>query len=177
MSTGHWHHQSPPFGVALLRACQRPRYPRRALALTVLSAAASLLPAGPADVRESAAPAITEVVVAGPFVTESRPRPQAVKVAPRRERLAGASAHRRASRSRRGPNFGALAACESTNNPRAISPNGRYRGLYQFTFDTWASVGGSGDPAQAPRAEQTRRARALYVRRGRAPWPVCGAFL
>lgn len=76
-----------------------------------------------------------------------------------------------------GPDFAALAQCESSGNPRAVSPSGKYRGLYQFDLPTWRSVGGTGDPAQATPAEQTKRARLLYADRGRAPWPVCGRHL
>lgn len=68
----------------------------------------------------------------------------------------------------------AIAACESGGNPTAVSPGGTYRGLYQFDYGTWASVGGSGDPAAAPAAEQTYRAALLYARSGPSPWPVCG---
>lgn len=68
----------------------------------------------------------------------------------------------------------AIAACESGGNPRAISPTGEYRGKYQFDYDTWAGVGGSGDPAAASEAEQDMRAAELYSQRGAAPWPVCG---
>lgn len=68
----------------------------------------------------------------------------------------------------------AIAACESGGNPRAISPGGTYRGLYQFDAGTWASVGGSGDPASASPAQQTYRAALLYSRSGSSPWPVCG---
>ncbi len=68
----------------------------------------------------------------------------------------------------------AIAACESGRNPTAVSPGGTYRGLYQFDYGTWASVGGSGDPAAAPAAEQTYRAALLYSRSGPGPWPVCG---
>jgi peptidoglycan hydrolase CwlO-like protein len=68
-----------------------------------------------------------------------------------------------------------IAMCESGGNPRAISPNGQYRGMFQFTYATWASVGGSGDPAQASAAEQMRRAAILYERDGPGQWPVCGA--
>lgn len=70
-----------------------------------------------------------------------------------------------------------LAHCESTNNPRAISPSGKYRGLYQFDLRTWRSVGGTGDPINASRAEQTYRAQLLYQARGRSPWPSCGRLL
>ena len=76
-----------------------------------------------------------------------------------------------------GPNFAALARCESTGDPRAASPNGLYYGLYQFDFHTWQSVGGSGNPADASPSEQTMRAQRLYDQRGKAPWPVCGRHL
>jgi hypothetical protein len=68
----------------------------------------------------------------------------------------------------------AIAACESGGNPAAIGGGGLYRGKYQFDYATWASVGGSGDPAAASEREQDRRAATLYARAGSAPWPVCG---
>ena len=68
-----------------------------------------------------------------------------------------------------------IAACESGGNPRAIGGGGLYRGKYQFDRQTWASVGGSGDPAAAPEAEQDKRAAMLYARAGSSPWPVCGS--
>ncbi len=67
-----------------------------------------------------------------------------------------------------------IASCESHNNPRAVSSNGAYRGLYQFSFSTWSVVGGSGDPAAAPRPEQTWRAWVLLKNHGSGHWPVCG---
>ena len=70
-----------------------------------------------------------------------------------------------------------LRRCESTDNYQAISPSGRYRGAYQFDRPTWRTVGGTGDPALAPPAEQDARARELYARRGHQPWPVCGRYL
>jgi hypothetical protein len=69
----------------------------------------------------------------------------------------------------------AIAACESGGNPSAIGGGGAYRGKYQFDRQTWASVGGSGDPAAAPEAEQDKRAAMLYARAGAAPWPTCGS--
>lgn len=68
----------------------------------------------------------------------------------------------------------AIAACESGGNPTAVSADGAYRGKYQFDYGTWASVGGSGDPAAASEAEQDYRAALLYARAGSSPWPVCG---
>jgi peptidoglycan hydrolase CwlO-like protein len=67
-----------------------------------------------------------------------------------------------------------IAQCESGGDPTAVSSSGTYRGKYQFDPQTWRSVGGSGDPAAAPEAEQDRRAAILYSQRGSAPWPVCG---
>ncbi len=49
-----------------------------------------------------------------------------------------------------------------------------YYGKYQFDTQTWASVGGSGNPAKAPEAEQDYRAALLYSQAGASPWPVCG---
>jgi len=67
-----------------------------------------------------------------------------------------------------------IAACESKGNPRAIGGGGAFRGKYQFTYGTWAAVGGRGDPAAASEAEQDRRAAMLLRRSGSSPWPVCG---
>jgi TolA-binding protein len=68
----------------------------------------------------------------------------------------------------------AIASCESGGDPTAVSSDGSYRGLYQFDYGTWESVGGSGDPAAASAAEQTYRAALLYAQSGSSPWPVCG---
>jgi len=68
----------------------------------------------------------------------------------------------------------AIAACESGGDPTAVNPAGYY-GKYQFDLGTWASVGGSGNPAEAPEAEQDYRAALLLSRAGASPWPVCGA--
>ena len=67
-----------------------------------------------------------------------------------------------------------IAACESHGNPRAIGGGGAFRGKYQFTYGTWAAVGGRGDPASAPETEQDLRAAMLLKRSGSSPWPVCG---
>lgn len=70
--------------------------------------------------------------------------------------------------------LGKIALCESGGNPAAVSPSGLYRGKYQFDPQTWQNLGGSGDPAAAPEAEQDRIAGILYSQRGAASWPVCG---
>ncbi|MEA2230558.1 MAG: resuscitation-promoting factor RpfE [Solirubrobacteraceae bacterium] len=72
------------------------------------------------------------------------------------------------------PVLDSIAECESHGDPRAISSGGTYRGKYQFSYSTWATVGGDGDPAAASETEQDRRAAMLYRNGGPGHWPVCG---
>lgn len=145
---------------------------RRALGLTALMVAATLPPASPSvHAASAAATHPARALVAAP-VAEPRQDARTPAAPPSRPVRAP-----RADRTRRAPNFAALAQCESSGNPRAVSPNGLYGGLYQFDQHTWESVGGQGDPAAATPTEQTRRAWLLYTRRGTAPWPVCGRHL
>ena len=90
-----------------------------------------------------------------------------------RKRIRRVRSHIRATASVRGV-LDRIAACESHGNPRAIGGGGAFRGKYQFTYGTWASVGGTGDPAAAPEHEQDRRAALLLQRTGGSAWPVCG---
>jgi hypothetical protein len=116
------------------------------------------------DAREQRAEGAADVVVA-PHVEDQQRRedaehhqdPPALLVAHQRE-------HDRVQ---------AIAACESGGNPSTDTGNGFY-GKYQFTQETWQSVGGSGNPAHASEAEQDRRAAQLYAQSGPSPWPVCG---
>ena len=71
------------------------------------------------------------------------------------------------------PELERIAACESGGDPTAVGGGGAYRGKYQFTLETWQGLGGEGDPAAAPEAEQDRLALALYERSGAASWPSC----
>ena len=66
-----------------------------------------------------------------------------------------------------------IAQCESGGDPTAVSPDGRYRGKYQFSRRTWRSLGGKGDPAKAPEAEQDRLAALLMKKQGPSAWPSC----
>jgi Transglycosylase-like domain len=63
--------------------------------------------------------------------------------------------------------------CESRGRYGTNTGNGFY-GAYQFDLTTWWSVGGRGMPHLAPAVEQDYRAVVLRLRRGTAPWPVCG---
>ena len=76
-----------------------------------------------------------------------------------------------------GLNWAALAKCESGGRVDAVSSNGLYHGLYQFSVSTWRSVGGSGLPSDASADEQTYRAQLLYNKTGRSSWPHCGKYL
>lgn len=69
-----------------------------------------------------------------------------------------------------------VAKCESSLNPRAVSPSGKYRGLWQFDRATWKAYGGPGkDPIKVNARRQTEVAWRLFADRGWQPWPTCGA--
>jgi resuscitation-promoting factor RpfB len=76
-----------------------------------------------------------------------------------------------------GLNWAALANCESGGRATVVSSNGLYHGLYQFSVQTWRSVGGSGLPSDASPDEQTYRAQLLYNKAGAGQWPHCGRLL
>jgi len=109
-------------------------------------------------------------------------RPPALRAMTRDLRGDIRSLRRRLDRKRNGgapdvpipPQLRAIAQCESRGDPRAVSAGGTYRGKYQFSFATWRSVGGKGDPAAASETEQDRRAALLYRIGGPGHWPVCG---
>jgi peptidoglycan hydrolase-like protein with peptidoglycan-binding domain len=66
-----------------------------------------------------------------------------------------------------------IARCESSGNPAAVSPDGTYRGKYQFSRETWRELGGSGDPASAPESVQDQMAAKLLASQGASAWPNC----
>jgi peptidoglycan hydrolase-like protein with peptidoglycan-binding domain len=68
-----------------------------------------------------------------------------------------------------------LRVCESGNNYAIDTGNDHY-GAYQFDLPTWRSVGGSGYPNRASKAEQDARALRLYRMRGWQPWQ-CATIL
>jgi hypothetical protein len=75
-----------------------------------------------------------------------------------------------------GHDWDAVAQCESGGNWNTQTGNGFSGGL-QFTPSTWAANGGSGNPANASRAEQIRVAENVFATQGAGAWPVCGAYL
>ena len=65
-----------------------------------------------------------------------------------------------------------LAKCESGGNPATNTGNGFY-GMYQFTLETWQSLGGTGYPHEADAATQTAMAKKLQAQAGWGQWPGC----
>lgn len=65
-----------------------------------------------------------------------------------------------------------LAQCESGGDPKTNTGNGFY-GLYQFTLETWQSLGGTGYPHEADAATQTAMAKKLQAQAGWGQWPGC----
>ncbi len=65
-----------------------------------------------------------------------------------------------------------LAQCESGGNPATNTGNGFY-GMYQFTLETWQSLGGTGYPHEADAATQTAMAKKLQAQAGWGQWPGC----
>lgn len=71
-----------------------------------------------------------------------------------------------------------LRECESSDNYRADTGNGFY-GAYQFTMQTWDSLGFgyTNDPYDAPPAAQDAAAKKLQAEAGWGQWPVCSVEL
>jgi Transglycosylase-like domain len=69
-----------------------------------------------------------------------------------------------------------LRQCESGDNYTIDTGNGYY-GAYQFSPTTWAGLGYSGLPNQAPPAVQDQAAAQLQAEQGWAPWPGCSIKL
>ena len=127
-----------------------------------------------AATEEAAAPADTSLLSSTSFVTDpfhpAEARDQ-VREAARRAKL---EARPETPEVTVPPQLEAIATCESGGDPTAVSSTGAYRGKYQFSPATWQAVGGTGDPAAAPEAEQDMRAAILYEQSGPGQWPVCG---
>jgi hypothetical protein len=67
----------------------------------------------------------------------------------------------------------AIAMCESSLNPKAISPSGKYMGLFQFSQASWEFVGQQGKPHEANWVIQYKAARDLHKIQGWKAWPTC----
>lgn len=72
-----------------------------------------------------------------------------------------------------GPNWDAIAQCESGGNWSIDTGNGFFGGL-QFTLSTWQANGGVGNPVNATREQQIAVAQRVLATQGIGAWPVCG---
>ena len=70
-----------------------------------------------------------------------------------------------------------IAMCESSMNPQAISPSGKYMGLFQFSQASWEFVGQQGKPHEASWQTQYKAARDLHKIQGWKAWPTCSKKL
>jgi hypothetical protein len=122
-----------------------------------------------ADESDAPAPATSEATL----VADRLGAPLAVEEAKRKLRTAKRRANPEPKPVAVPAHLQAIAQCESGGDPTAIGGGGLYRGKYQFSVATWQAVGGTGDPAAAPEAEQDRRAIVLYNTSGPGQWPVC----
>jgi LysM repeat protein len=59
---------------------------------------------------------------------------------------------------------------ESGGNPRAVNASSGAGGLYQFLPSTWAALGYSGLPQDAPVSVQNQAFKRLYAQDGTSPW-------
>jgi hypothetical protein len=64
----------------------------------------------------------------------------------------------------------ACVQCESGGNPQAVSPDGQYWGLYQFSYNTW--VGAGGDPSAYGNADAGYQTEIASQLEG-DHWPNC----
>lgn len=73
-----------------------------------------------------------------------------------------------------GDRFDRLASCESGQNPRAVSPTGKYRGAFQFSIPSWHGAGMTGDPVDFSYSDQKAAAeRWAGMTNPSGQWPVC----
>ncbi len=155
---------------------------KRAIALAAVLVTVTLTPPEEATAAEPLtppAPDLDETLVNLELPSRPVVEPPAAAVpappvvAPSKASSSATKSGSRSAKARSGDPLARIRACESGSNYQARSASGRYRGAYQFDRVTFASVGGSGDPAAASPAEQDHRARLLLAQRGGSPWPVC----
>ncbi len=151
----------------VLQAAALERDAEHALADALAAAKAEADAAARAAAKAEADAAAAARKTAAPAPAQKRPAPATPPTgAPAPAAIEGATEAEQAQLAR-------IRHCESRGNYSAVSASGRYRGAYQFDYNTWAAIGGSGDPAAAPPAEQDARALQLLRQRGTRPWPNC----
>lgn len=110
-----------------------------------------------------------------PATTTTEPEPTTIPtVPPRRTTTTSTTGYLREEATARSTSstLASIRACESGGNYSTDTGNGYY-GAYQFSWGTWQSVGGSGNPAHASPAEQDMRAQMMLDQGRRGEWPNC----
>ncbi|WP_031509296.1 ubiquitin-like domain-containing protein [Streptomyces megasporus] len=168
--------------ITVLRITDTERVSEEPIAFTTVRREDPTLPKGTEVVTQAGRPGLRRITHELRTVNGVRLRPRHVETVVVREptpRIVRVGT-REVPSSVRGAdhlNWDALARCESGGRPDAVDPTGTHGGLYQFDSRTWRGLGGKGRPQDASPAEQTYRAKKLYVRKGASPWPVCGRKL
>jgi len=138
------------------------------------------LPAGSEVLARAGRPGLKRVRYRLRTVNGVRQKPERLSarmLRPPRDEVVRVGAGPRPVPGAEGLDWAALARCESGGRPQAVDASGTRGGLYQFDAGTWHRLGGTGRPQHAPAAEQTYRAKRLYLTRGAAAWPPCGRKL
>ena len=106
--------------------------------------------------------------------TEPEPEPTTIPTVPPRRSSTSTPGYLREEATSRSSSsqLASIRACESGGNYSTDTGNGYY-GAYQFSWGTWQSVGGSGNPAHASPAEQDMRAQMMLDQGRRGEWPNC----
>lgn len=168
--------------ISVLRISRHIEHREVALPFRTVRRADPAAPRGTEVVERAGSPGVERITTAVRTVNGVRQRPRTLRT----ETLSRPVDRIVAIGTRRPPSsvpgadgldWDALARCESGGRPGAVDPTGTHGGLYQLDTPTWQRLGGRGRPQDAPAAEQTHRAKKLYVARGAAPWPHCGRKL
>jgi hypothetical protein len=154
---------------------------RKSLSITMLSSLAVAMPAGVVAVAQAAEvlPATTTPTTAPAVSTSGGPTAAGVK-----RKVVAANVRARKFRPKPppppapkpvavSPALQAIASCESGGDPAAVSADGLPGLDRELVLAAVGAVGGSGDPAAAPEAEQDRLAQVLYETAGPGQWPNC----
>ena len=121
----------------------------------------------PTSLPKPPTPTTVEEVIETTTTTEVEVEVTVVTVAPAAKRQPTTTVYSAPS-----SDLASIRACESESDYSTDTGNGYY-GAYQFHPDTWASVGGSGNPADASSAEQDMRAQMMIDAGRRSEWPNC----
>jgi hypothetical protein len=116
------------------------------------------------------------VVAVTPAPTTAAPTTTSTTTAPTTTTTTAPPAPPSASYVSSGGQFAELRECESGDNYSDNTGNGYY-GAYQFSLQTWQSIGYAGLPSDASPSMQDQAAQQLQAQSGWGQWPACSAEL